>query len=628
MIFDFHAHPTFKPYNSRSIYDEDGKLPDQELWKERFRPDKSISKLPPLLEGEINYTSQIHLNAIAEGNLRGMCASFYPIERVFTVTLKNLKDSILYKFVSHVPGINWILKSREAKGKKFFFKLAGTLTGYDPDVLTRVHDGGYDYYKQLIGEYKYLVKYQNYKPKHGKIAYEIAKNYQEYTRIIDEGKIAYIMSVEGTNAFLSDSAEFDDLVKLDLQGNTTAVIATLEKNIKDFKSQEVPPFIITLAHHQYNFLCGHSPSFIGIAKFAFNQEGYTTDPDDAGEKIHYYLTGIKPDGKKIIRKILSKSFGKQRTLIDTKHMSAKARMDYRDMIFGEFTTQDIPIIQTHTGVNGRKKIAEATTDIESVELKKSEQKKSHFFTSSINLFDDEIVDIIRSNGLIGIMLDEKRIVGKKLAPDTEFYAGLLPAQKYSANYPNHIALNKLAQQTQNKYEYNKKLHKRAIKKFVKAKKGLECELLKKKPNGRKVRRIRLRVMRWKGEVDTMIELMEFVFLSILANQFLHIATVYKNARMANTDLPDIDPWDHVCLGSDYEGVINPLDIYYYASDLVRLESRWTMFFMNAINNPQKRFDIYREVMEPGKAAGYVQRILWGNSQWFHERYFQAGYLNA
>ena len=185
-------------------------------------------------------------------------------------------------------------------------------------------------------------------------------------------------------------------------------------------------------------------------------------------------------------------------------------------------------------------------------------------------------------------------------------------------------LNSIAQNPHNRYEYNKKLFKRAMQRFVKAKRDMECELLKNNPKPKKIRKIKDRIMRWKGETDTMIELMEFVFLSILANQFLHIASVYKNARIADNDLPDIDSWDHVCLGSDYEGVINPLDIYYYASDLVRLESRWTMFFMNALNNPQKRFNIYREVMEPGIAAGYVQRILWGKSQWFHERYFQAG----
>ena len=44
----------------------------------------------------------------------------------------------------------------------------------------------------------------------------------------------------------------------------------------------------------------------------------------------------------------------------------------------------------------------------------------------------------------------------------------------------------------------------------------------------------------------------------------------KNARIADNDLPDIDPWDHVCLGSYYEGFINPQDVYFYASDLVRL----------------------------------------------------------
>ncbi len=626
MIFDFHAHPTFKPFNSRSIYDEDGKLPDQELWKERFRPDKSISKLPAILEGEVNYTSQIHLNALAEGNLRGMCISFYPIERVFTVTLKKLSDSILYKFVTHVPGINWILNSKKEKGKKFFFKLVATLTGFDPDVITRVHDGGYNYYKQLMGEYRYMVKYQNKKPKHGKIAYEIAKNYKEYNRIIDEGKVAYILSVEGTNVFLGESNQFDDQVELDHQGNTTAVVATLWKNIKEFKSQEFPPFIITLAHHQYNFLCGHSPSFIGIAKAAFNQEGFTTDPENPGRNIHYYLAGIKPEGKKIIRNILSKSFGKQRTLIDTKHMSPKARMDYHQMIFGEYAGQNIPIIQTHTGVSGRSKMHDATISEDSIELDKSVQKKSHFFTGAINLFDDEIVDIIRSNGMMGIMLDEKRITGKKLAPTTDFYAGLLPAQEYGVSHPNYIKLTELAKEPQNKYEYNKRVFKRVIKKFVKAKKDLECELLKNNPKPGKVKRIKVRVARWKGEVDTMIELMEFVFLSVLANQFLHIAKVYKDARKTHNTLPDKDPWDHVCLGSDYEGVINPLDIYYYASDLVRLESRWTIFFMNAINNPLKSFDIYREVMEPGKAAEYVKRILWGNSQRFLERYFQPGYI--
>ncbi len=103
--------------------------------------------------------------------------------------------------------------------------------------------------------------------------------------------------------------------------------------------------------------------------------------------------------------------------------------------------------------------------------------------------------------------------------------------------------------------------------------------------------------------------------------------MYRQARQADSTLPDKDPWNHICLGSDYEGVINPLDIYFYSSDLVSLENRLTAFFINAINNPLKIFDIYREVMEPGKAAEYVKKILWSNSQWFLERYFQRGYLN-
>ena len=622
MIFDFHAHPTFKPFNSRSIYDEDGKLPDQELWKERFRPDSKISKLPKHLEGEVNYTSQIHLNAMADGNLRGMCVSFYPLERVFTVAFTKISDSILFGFVDLLlTPVNWILKKANAKGnkaRKFFFKVVGTLTGYDPEVIEKIHGGGYHYYKQMVREYNYMVKNQDKKPKHGKIAYEIATDFDHYNRIIQEGKIAYILSVEGSNAFLGNSTQFDNQVDLDQKGKTKTVVSTLSKNIENFKSQQIPPFIITLAHHQYNFICGHAPSFIGIAKFAFKQEGKTLDPANPSKKIHYYLTGIKPDGKRIIREILSKNVGNQRTLIDTKHMSAKARMDYRDMIFNDFAGEDIPIIQTHTGVNGRKKMEEATGSIKSVELRKGKQKKSHFFTSSINLFDDEIVDIIRSNGLIGIMLDEKRIIGKKLAPTSLFYASLLPNEIDGSNYKT--------QPIQKKYEGYKDLFKDAINAFVKAKKQLECKLINSNSVSKNEETLRATVMQTKGKADTFRELMENVFISILGVQFVHIAKVYKEARSADNTLPDRDPWDHICIGSDYEGVINPLDIYFYSSDLVNIENRLTLFFTNAYHNPQKRFAIYRDTMEDNKFSDYAKRIVWENSQWFLERYFNSKYL--
>ena len=105
------------------------------------------------------------------------------------------------------------------------------------------------------------------------------------------------------------------------------------------------------------------------------------------------------------------------------------------------------------------------------------------------------------------------------------------------------------------------------------------------------------------------------------NQFLYIVKVYRDARKADPSLPDIDPWEHLCIGSDYEGVINPLDIYFYANDLVRLQGTWEVVLLNAVNNPHPAFDKYREVIEVDRISELVTNILWTNSQTFLKQYF-------
>ena len=625
MIFDFHAHSVFKPFNSRSIYDEDGKTPDQELWKERFRPRSSTSGIPKALESEVNYTSQIHLNDLAESGVRGVCVSLYPLERVFTVGFKKLEDSILFHIISELPGIGDIIDS--LKNKKFFFKLIATLTGYDRDVIFKVHNGSYNYYDQLNKELEYLIKYEKKSGGYRKIGYEIAKNYTHYKKIVKEGRIAYLISVEGTNVFLGQSRDFDKLVEEDLKGNTSPTINLLNKNLEDFKGKSVPLFVITLAHHQYNFLCGHSPSFISVAKAALNQEGYTLDPANPKKKLHYFLVGLKKEGKEFIRNMLSKSFGGRRVLLDTKHMSPKARSEYHKMIFSaEFKDDDIPIIQTHTAVNGRKKMSEVTNK-KNIELSKKEQKESHFSTGAINLFDDEIVDIMKSGGMLGIMLDEKRIVGKKLAPDTEFYVNNLPAEVLtSLDDPNYRKKNETAKLPENRYAFNKQLYKKAINRYVKANRKLAIELNLKNPRRRKVKKHRRAVSNRRAEMDRFTSLMEPIFTSILCNQFVYIVNVYKDARAKNEKLPKNDPWKHLCIGSDYEGVINPLDTYFYSSGLGKLKISLEVYFTNALSNSHPAFDKYRKAMKKADVVKNVQNILWDNSDWFLKKYFNDSYL--
>lgn len=622
MIFDFHAHPSFKPYNSRSIYDEDGQLPDDELWKERFRPKKYTTGLPKLLEGEVNYTSQIHLNALYASSIRGMCVSLYPLERVFTVGFKDLSESVFFRIIAALPGVNAILNYKKRRGKKLFLKMIATLTGYDPEVINKLHYGGYNYYSQLVGEYDFIIKNQNKAGGHKKIAYEVANNFTEYNRIINEGKIAYIMSVEGTNVFMGDSKDFDQLVKEDMDGDSSNATKTIEGNLADFMSKQFAPFIVTFAHHQYNFLCGHAPSFIGVAKAALNQEGSTPDPDHPNELIHYFCLGLKEDSKRIIKNLLLGSYSGKKVLIDTKHMSAKARHEYHQLLQTDpaLKNKNIPIIQTHTGVNGRKKLSDAFT-LDSVELSKSAAKQIPFFTGSINLFDDEIIDIVKSKGLIGIMLDEKRIVGEKLHDDTKFFSENLPPKVWlSTDDPNYVALNRAEKRPENRYKYNKEEFKIAINKMVKAKRKLAVAIQDGEPE-KKLRRLTRRLEEKRGRVETLRQLLEFPFLTLLANQFIYIVKTYKEARINDNSLPDINPWNHLCIGSDYEGVINPLDLYFYADDLVRLQGSLEILFINAINNPYPAFDKYREVMEIAEINDIVRNLLWNNSQWFLKKHF-------
>lgn len=615
MLFDFHAHFTFKPFNSRSIYNESKDLPDTELWKERFRPNKSIAKLPQKLEKEVNYTSQIHLNALAESDMRGMCVSLYPLERVFTVAMKN-SETVFRRYFDKLDDILFFV-DLEKKAVSFFYKAVGTLTGYDPDVIKRVHKGPYNYYEQTLGEYDYLKDNQNKAPTYGKLKYEIAKDYTEYKRIISEQKLAVIISVEGTNCFLDDSIHFDKHLKNERNGDTDEILDILMNNVKDFK-EKVHPFFVTLAHHQYNFITGHSPSFIGIANVLFKQNGKTINSQ--GGKVDFYDVGIRPNGMKVIELLLDRS-ADRRVLIDTKHMSAEARVAYHELVKKRRAQGDpIPIIQSHTGVNGRpsmRNLSHAKSDEKKpLELSKRENNKRHFSTGSINLFDDEILEIVESDGLMGIMIDEKRIVGETLAKDTAYYAGNLTALDPNRTKP----IQKLA-------DYKVKF-KRAQYDLVKNKKQLEILKLKGNHDQDKIKKYEKEIKECEKEVDGYITLLEAVFHSILMNQFLHIVKVVDDASTIQPALANGKGWDHICIGTDYEGVINPLDIYYYASDLSKLKQRLSFYWINAINNPKPAFDKYRKYLFDKSPDYWLEKILWSNSERFLEKYFTASYLKG
>ena len=112
-------------------------------------------------------------------------------------------------------------------------------------------------------------------------------------------------------------------------------------------------------------------------------------------------------GKKVLAEVLSNTNGK-RIYIDIKHMSALARKDYIHLVTdpqGDYAGEEIPIIISHGAANGLRSMNEKVVDIM--------ETGSTFMKEDINFYDEEIIAMAKSGGIIGIQLDERRIADKE-----------------------------------------------------------------------------------------------------------------------------------------------------------------------------------------------------------------------
>ncbi len=161
-----------------------------------------------------------------------------------------------------------------------------------------------------------------------------------------------------------------------------------------------------------------------MGSVAFNSEDFS--PKHPG-------LGLTQLGKKVIVQALTHP--QKPILIDVKHMSLYTRLHYykfREQLFGEYPqTRRLPIICSHTGLTfttvaeylekKRFRSTVVTEDGRMISKIEPEHRRigktddlinKRLFCNpwSINLFDEEIVEIIDSGGLIGFSLDQ-RILG-------------------------------------------------------------------------------------------------------------------------------------------------------------------------------------------------------------------------
>ncbi|MDQ6813023.1 MAG: dipeptidase [Bacteroidota bacterium] len=316
-------------------------------------------------------------------------------------------------FTACARGKVWVIAMALGTIEKWFFNnrlgtevIADVLEDFATEVGKRRIDEIQkikDYFKDLLTEFSFLeqqdgaivnVSGNNY-------AYKIARDFGELNAIAELNRvalesdakdkviyIAVIPTIEGLHVLNCglDPARSPENIKADAQEVKAHAVA--------LKEHPHRPWFVTFTHHFFNELSGHSESLKGlIAKNCDQHLGIDT--------------GFTSLGREVLNILLDNSDGK-RILIDIKHLSPAARKQFFELRRNEHL--DIPVIISHGVCNGLP--TAGVTNSAFPEL------GTTFNDKEINFYDDEIIEMVKSNGIMGLQLDERRIASDEIIKGT------------------------------------------------------------------------------------------------------------------------------------------------------------------------------------------------------------------
>ena len=301
------------------------------------------------------------------------------------------------------------------------------------------------------------------------------------------------------------------------------------------------------------------------------------------------IGGLLPLGKRVVRACVDTQTVQFPILIDIKHMSVMGRSDYFRYRHHLLTFRPEgfqppkmrggqpwwPIIATHMGVAGYSSfelefhLATQPKKVEQsvhVELKPQQagrmpepaiQRMLYFNPSSISLFDDDIMEIVRSDGLIGVSLDARVLGYTGRLSDGSSTDDFFSVEDFINLFPRHAQEMRL--EAPNPFN----------------------ELSVTESSRGPVTEEALRL----DEVDILVSQVKRQSYLFCLN-VLHIIAVIK----AMGNLPaNRQAWDFVCLGSDYDGLIDSLREATTAAALPDFRQRLLTFYM------EKAEEAYRAV---------------------------------
>ncbi len=539
--FDFHFHPMFKQFISH--YEED--YPSK-----REAKDLTSDIKPSHVVMQVFDETALHI-------LASQCS----VDQI-------KKGSNFLGIASIVSLEHGIASGKSLAGKLLRSELSAPL---DPKYFDNVINGNTSYFRLFMKElnlYSILANTGSSK-KAGAALATILTRKNNNVNLDNISTPTFAIAIEGghnLNRSLitkdpSQAANLDkpapgnhDNVYKDFFDNANTVLSPAESLQKLFAAmwkEDMDLFYLTLTHLTYI-------EELPLASHAFGMKML--------KHKNFYPSGfgITKAGKEVIDAAYKMTADGKSTpvLIDLKHMSLKSRLDmYRYHAEKNYT---VPVIATHMGVTGytisewiNQTTATSATNEQPVEIKSKvttvamensndEQGATnyHFNPWSINLMDEDIIHILNTNGMIGISLD-RRILGYEnntkgngvqdnidAVLDNREY---MSADEYRYFFTEHMP------DMPGAYDKNAIVKEKA--------RNADVDVIVDK----------------KGTLNDK-QKDELREIANIALTILHIVAVGINKT--NTD-----PWKHIMIGSDYDGLIDPINYSISCEHLEDVEAR-------------------------------------------------------
>lgn len=429
MFADLHCHPSNRSFNSLRSSDRDPWLHssgsplaiDQTIWYQN--PDDLKEKRKELergFKGDMATFPQCDLRSLTDSDTRIVFAALYPIEKGFVMgneatgisakSFTALTTRLLTKgrkkwLIPIIKPITWALNpllnlliNNPGPVRDLLQK---TMMRFTKSRINFFQSPEYDYFQEIQYEFEFYQQANGQNPPIGAYAnrFQLIETGEHLRQVVEHSTdIAVILTIEGMHALAQEA---------DKPNNQLRYVGwpELERRIRLVKTWNI--FFITFAHHYKNELAGHARSLPELMQQITDQVPMRHHP-------------VTPDGKKAIRLLLSitednkpDSTSGRRVLIDLKHMAAKGRLEFYQLIraYNQQNPSDqIPAIASHVGYANRKTLAEL---IQNADHERDNSFVDRFYQWNINICDEEIRWIVESGGIIGLSFDQ-RIVGVDL----------------------------------------------------------------------------------------------------------------------------------------------------------------------------------------------------------------------